>query len=325
MEEKVLLSPEPLQNFVNTPYIQDITKRALVYIKAGYAVHFRGPAGTGKTTLAKHLASQIGNPMVLVHGDEGFNSASLVGGENGYKTKRVVDNYIHSVIKKEEELTKKWVDNRLTVAVRNGFTMIYDEFTRSKPEANNVLLSVLEEGILNLPTALKGEDPYVNVHPDFVAIFTSNPEEYAGVYRSQDALRDRMVTLDLDYFDFETEVGITKAKSGVSRLSAEYIVNVVRGLRNSGKCEFSPTVRGCIMIAKAMQTLQLSPFEDKEIFTTVCQDILASETSRVGSKTNQDRIKKIIIELIEQEIIHFRQGIEINVQSTKKKRLTKTK
>jgi gas vesicle protein GvpN len=311
MDDKTVLEPQPMKNFVSTPYIQDITHRAMLYIKAGYSVHFRGPAGTGKTTLAKHIACQLGRPMMLLHGDEGFTTSSLIGGENGYRSKKVVDNFISSVVKKEEEVTKQWVDNRLTVAVKHGFTLIYDEFTRSRPEANNVLLSILEERILNLPMSRNGEDPYINVHPNFVAIFTSNPEEYAGVHRSQDALRDRMVTLDLDHFDFETEVGITKSKSGISRMSAEYIVNIVRGLRQSGKCEFSPTVRGCITIAKAMKVQDLSPFEDREIFTQVCQDVLASETSRVGSKTNQDRIKKIILDLIEQELLHFRQGIEL--------------
>ena len=56
---------------------------------------------------------------------------------------------------------------------------------------------------------------YMKIHPDFVAIFTSNPEEYAGVHRSQDALRDRMITLDLDYFDRETEIIVTMSKSGM--------------------------------------------------------------------------------------------------------------
>jgi hypothetical protein len=30
----------------------------------------------------------------------------------------------------------------------------------------------------------------------------------------------------------------------------------------------------------------------------ICQDILASETSRVGSKTNQNRVKEIVKELV---------------------------
>jgi len=47
-------------------------------------------------------------------------------------------------------------------------------------------------------------------------IFTSNPEEYAGVHKTQDALRDRMVTIELDHFDEETEIAITEARSGIA-------------------------------------------------------------------------------------------------------------
>jgi MoxR-like ATPase len=50
------------------------------------------------------------------------------------------------------------------------------------------LLSVLEEKILYLPYVAKGNNEQ-EVHPDFRVIFTSNPEEYAGVHKSQDALR----------------------------------------------------------------------------------------------------------------------------------------
>jgi len=38
------------------------------------------------------------------------------------------------------------------------------------------------------------------------------------------------------------------------------------------------------------------------VFTQMCQDILASETSRVGSKTNQDRVKEIVSGLVAKEI-----------------------
>jgi hypothetical protein len=105
--------------------------------------------------------------------------------------------------------------------------------------------------------------------------------------------------MDLDYFDYETEVGITRAKSRLSKQNAETIVNIVRGLRESGKCEFAPTIRGCIMIAKTLKVQGMTPASANGTFTQICQDILASETSRVGSKTNQDRIKAIIKELVE--------------------------
>ncbi len=301
-EEKTVLFPQALEHFVETPYVQDICNRALNYIAAGFPMHFRGPAGTGKTTLAKHLAGKLQRPVVMLHGDEEFSTSNLIGSDNGYHTKRVRDNFVSRVLKEEEMVTKHWVDNRLTVACRYGFTLIYDEFTRSRPEANNVLLSVLEEGMINLPVARGGENPYLKVHPNFTAIFTSNPEEYAGVYRSQDALRDRMITLDLDYFDYETEVSITAAKSGLPREEAALIVNVVRGLRETGKCEFSPTVRGAIMIAKTMHVMRLAPSASVEMFTSMAQDILASETSRVGSRINQERIKKIIRELIAEHV-----------------------
>ena len=297
-EMTTVLEPSPLPDFVETKYTKDITGRALSYLKAGFPVHFRGPSGTGKTTLAMHVASRIGRPVVIIHGDEEFTTSSLVGGEYGYRIRKVVDRFVSRVLKVEEDMVKRWVDNRLTVACKYGFTLIYDEFTRSRPEANNILLSVLQEKMMDLPVG-RGEEPYLKVDPDFTAIFTSNPEEYAGVHRSQDALRDRMITMDLDHFDYDTEIAITRAKSKLSKREVEVIVNIVRGLRESEKCEFAPTVRGCIMIAKTLKVQNITPSKSNGTFMQICQDILASETSRVGSKTNQARVKEIVKELVE--------------------------
>ncbi|MGD8779217.1 MAG: gas vesicle protein GvpN [Ignavibacteria bacterium] len=298
-EISTVLQPSPLPDFVETDYIKDISRRAISYIKAGFPVHFRGSSGTGKTTLAMHIANKIGRPVVIIHGDEEFSTSDLVGSEYGYRFRKVVDRFVSRVMKTEEDMVKRWVDNRLTVACKYGLTLIYDEFTRSRPEANNILLSILQEKIMNLPARRGSDEQYLQVDPNFIAIFTSNPEEYAGVHRSQDALRDRMITMDLDYFDYETEVLITQAKSKLSQNDSKIIVDIVRGLRESGKCEFNPTVRGCIMIAKALQIQSLTPLSANGEFVQICQDILASETSRVGSKTNQNRVKEIVKVLVE--------------------------
>ena len=210
----------PSTNFVETAAVQDLGNRALGYLKVGFPVHFRGPAGSGKTTLAFHVAAQLGRPVVFLTGDEEMTTANLVGGQFGYQYRKVVDRFIHTVLKYEEDATRKWSDHRLTTACREGHTLIYDEFTRSRPEANNILLGVLEERLLVLPVPNQNES-YVRVHPDFRAIFTSNPQEYAGVHDAQDALSDRMVMIDVDYLDRETEIAITVARSGLPRIEGE--------------------------------------------------------------------------------------------------------
>lgn len=297
-EETTILEPRPLPDFVETEQVRHFTERSLAYIASGYPIHYRGVSGTGKTTLAMHVASKIGRPVVMIHGDEEFSSSDLIGGEYGYRVRKVVDNFIHSVLKTEEDMQRRWVDNRLTIACKYGFTLIYDEFTRSRPEANNTLLSVLQEKMLDLPSA-RGGDSYLRVDPNFTAIFTSNPEEYAGVYRTQDALRDRMITMDLYHYDRETEIAIAQKKSGLSLEEATKIVDVVRDLRESGKCEYVPTIRGPMMIGRTLRIRGGTVSKDDPTFRETALEILTSETSRVGSRNHQSVVREVIGELID--------------------------
>ena len=291
--QPIMISKEQ-PNFVETPQVKDIIGRAGTYIEAGYPVHFSGPTGTGKTTLALYLAAQIDQPVVLMHGDEEFGTSDLVGGETSYRRKKVVDNFIHSVLKTDESVSARWVDNRLTVACKYGFTLVYDEFTRSRPEANNTLLSVLEEKILDLP-ASRGEQGHLQVHPNFCTIFTSNPEEYAGVYKAQDALRNRMIMVKLSHYDRDTEISITQAKSGISRPDAEKIVDVVRGLRELRGT--TPTVRACVMIGKVLMVLQTQASASNEGFVQACLDIMVPEPASPEEGTDGE-VEEAVMGLI---------------------------
>ena len=293
VEPVTIITPEPGTDFVDTPYVRALTHRALQYITAGFPVHFSGPTGAGKTTLALHTAAQLGRDTVLICGDDEFNSSDLVGGLNGYRRRYIKDNYIRSVLKTDESMTSHWVDNRLTNACQNGLTLVYDEFTRSRPEANNVLLSVLEERILPLPSA-RGGETYLKIHPDFNAIFTSNPLDYAGVHRSQDALRDRMVTIEMGHFDEETEVIITQAKSGLSLEDSRLIVDLVRTVREAKSDKITPTVRACIMLARVLSLKDEPVFSGNGMFRQACLDILIPDVPRAEREEVNQAINDFI-------------------------------
>ncbi len=280
VEELNVLSLKQKPDFVQTPCVRSLSERALCYLKAGYPVHFSGPAGTGKTTLAMHVAAAMGRPVVLIHGDDEFGSSDLVGGQLGYRSTRVVDNFIHSVVKTEENVSKTWVDHRLTNACKYGFTVIYDEFNRSRPEANNVLLGVLEERLLELPAGRVSEG-HLQVHPAFSIVFTSNPEEYAGVHKTQDALLDRMITVTVGQYDRETEVGIAAAKSGLSAEDSARIVDVVRDFRTLGVHQTIPTVRACIMIGRVAALRGATVACDDKVFRETCRDVLRVDAIRI--------------------------------------------
>jgi len=292
--EAEYLVPEEI-NFVETPAVRDIEERLLLWIDAGYPVHLIGPTGCGKTALAMHVASTLGRPMVWINGDDQMTTTELIGGYSRIERQALSDKFVHNVYKSAETMEATWVDNPLTLACKYGYTLVYNEFSRTKPVANNVLLGVLEEGILELPTKF-GEERYVNVHPDFNAIFTSNPTEYAGVYRPQDALLDRLVGIYMDFYDAKTEAEIVMAHANVPGNVAERVVKVVRGLREMGSegngVIETPGTRACIMIAQGLEVLNRYGNEDIE---RISADVLTSKVRGPAEHVElQSKVKEIV-------------------------------
>ncbi|MEM9905703.1 MAG: AAA family ATPase [Cyanobacteria bacterium P01_D01_bin.44] len=250
--------------FVNTSATEQLSKRTLRYLQAGYSVHLKGATGTGKTTLAMHLANLIGRPMLMLFGNDSY--------------------YIHSSTKVEDGLN--WLESQLLLACRKGFTLIYDEFNRSRPEVNNVLLSVLEERRLTLPPNGNGPDS-VRVHPNFRMIFTSNPEEYCGVYTTQDALLDRLITLHLPEPDALTQQQILVQKTGLDAASALLIVQLVRQFLRQLSPDAASSLRPCLMIAEISQQHEIQVSTADPDFRDVCRDILLSRAGRSISEANE--------------------------------------
>ena len=235
--------------------------------------------------------------MLLV-GDASFDTRHLVGSEGGTRTRRVVDRYISSVMKIESETESVWLDRTLTVACMEGCTLLYDEFNRAPPTANNVLLTVLEERVLVLPKAGRGES-YVRVSPDFRAIFTSNPLDHVGTHLAQDALLDRLVTIDLEGFDRADEIAIVMQRSSLSSTAAGRIVDVVRDFRASREYAQRPTVRAALMIATLASRQGLRVASDDSRFVQLCLDILGAKLKPAADGLPQQQQRALLQKLID--------------------------
>src|SRR5579884_2037040 len=107
--QSTVLRLEPRENFVSTEEIEGICQRARAYLDCGYSCHFRGSAGTGKTTLALHLARQRKRPVVLMFGDEEVGTSDLVGTQKGLLSTKIVDNFVRTVTRTEEFSRPQWV------------------------------------------------------------------------------------------------------------------------------------------------------------------------------------------------------------------------
>jgi gas vesicle protein GvpN len=295
MEEPKYFDIDLNENYVETQYIKELTGRISMYLETGFPVHLRGAAGVGKTALAFHIAKKIGRPIVFMCGSKNFSDLDLIGGYFGTKKSLVVDNYISSVYKRKEEAKKVWTDGRLATACKNGYTVIYDEFTRARPEVNNALLSVLEEQIIDIPK-YSDENTYLKINPNFRMIFTSNPEEYAGVYKSANALIDRMITIDINNMDINTERLIVAYKSGINEDDAKIITDITRYIRNSLKEKKLASIRCSIMLAKVIKKLNIKLDPNNKVLRIVCKDIYNSSIIMSGINTLEKEQYSILID-----------------------------
>ena len=267
--------PEPGEKFVLTPQLEGLVQRASAYLRAGYPVNLAGPSGTGKTTLALHLAAQLRQPVTLIHGDDEFGSSDLVGSDQGYRRSKLIDNFIHSVVKTEETLKTLWADNRLTTACRHGHVLIYDEFTRSRPEANNVLLERAGRAAVEpaqarpwrrgIPASPPGLSRDLHLQSPGIRRRTPQPGRLAG-------------PADHDHHGPTTiarrKWRLPPPAAASARRWPEQIVELVHQVRKRGLCGQHPSIRAAVMIARVLAAQGLSCDPADPLVVNTCRDVL---------------------------------------------------
>lgn len=270
------------RDFFMDDAIRAIADKAALYARAGASVHFRGMAGSGKTSLAFHVAESLGRPISFLAGNNWLTATDFIGKEIGQSSVSVVDRYVQTVRRTESVTRSEWKGSMLATAMERGHTLIYDEFTRASAEANSTLLSVLEEGVL-VVTDQTSERTCITAHPCFRILLTSNPHDYVGVNAAPDALMDRVLTLEVDQPCPETLTGIVALRSGIDAAAAGRIVRLVERVRASTGSAGLGSMRTAITIARICAFLQRDGRLTDDAVATIAADVLAGRGADLGA------------------------------------------
>lgn len=285
-------------SFIRTEEGNDLIARAKRYLNGGYPVHFTGASGTGKTALAMQVAAELNQPATIIHGNHEMNNVDLIGGTTGWSSSKTIDNFVRQVYKQDANVKENWTPGRLTEAVQHGHVLIYDEFSRSTPETNNLFLSVLEEKLLPL-YGTKQKQPSVAVHPNFKLILTSNPTEYAGVFQTQDALADRLITLEINLSQ-QTKETILRKSENLSEQESNTVWQLIEQIEHETDDEsVGLGLRAAFMIARIAKNSKASFSSEDSIFRQTCSDVLSSYLVRSGRSGTIQEAQNLIREILQ--------------------------
>ncbi|MEX2626209.1 MAG: MoxR family ATPase [Ilumatobacteraceae bacterium] len=218
-------------------------------------VLIEGPPGTGKSTLLRAVAHELGVGFEFVEGNAELTPARLVG---HFDPSRVLaDGYDPEV----------FVDGPLVTALRDGALLYVEEINRVPEETLNVLVTVMSERELHVPRL-----GHIRAAPGFRLVAAMNPFDAVGTARISGAIYDRVCRLAVSYQSADEEAAIaTRAAPDGAALDpgwVDRVVEVVRLTRSHPDLRVGSSVRGAIdtcAVATSLAALRGGPVEDRSV------------------------------------------------------------
>lgn len=231
--------------FTEYGYLADERLATTVFLQSRLdkPVLLEGPAGVGKTQLAKSLAEVTGRPLLRLQCYEGQDeSTALYEWDYGKQLlytqllREKIGQIVGDASSIEESVDRISAEDSvffserflaprpLLDAVRSDVpvVLLIDEVDRADEALEAVLLELLAEYQVSVPEL----GTYRAKHLPYVVLTSNNTRDLSA------ALKRRCLHLSLDYPDAERELDIIRSKNtGLPDAMARTLVEVVRGLR----------------------------------------------------------------------------------------------
>ena len=245
--------PEVREGLRRVDYLSDEGIAGIVYLadRLGKPILVEGPAGTGKTQLAKSVAEMSGARLIRLQCYEGLDESKALY-EWNYKKQllriqadRGSETWteVHDDIFSDEFLLTRPLLEAITAA--EPVVLLIDEVDRVEVETEALLLEILSDYQVSIPELGTIEATQIPL----VFLTSNNTRELS------EALKRRCLFLHIDYPDMEREKEIVLTKvPDISESLADQVARIVRSLRQL-ELKKSPSVSETIDWARTLMLL----------------------------------------------------------------------
>src|SRR3954462_2366912 len=280
--------PEVREGLRDVKYLADEGIAGVVFLadRLGKPILVEGPAGTGKTQLAKSVAEMTGSRLIRLQCYEGLDGSKALYAGN-YKKQllriqadRNSDSWsdVHDDIFSEEFLLTR----PLLEAIRadDPVVLLIDEVDRVEVETEALLLEILSDYQVLIP-----ELGTVNAKQIPLVFLTSN-----NTRELSEALKRRCLFLHVDYPDLEREKEIVQTRvPGINEHLADQIVRIVRSIRTL-ELKKAPSVSETLDWARTLVLLGIQTIDAKVATETL--NILLKYRSDIAKAAKEFSVDK---------------------------------